>query len=202
MRRPTAANRWSCSFETFTHPTFNPLEEAFYKPTIGGRRVKVIPEGAAHWFDPVAFAFAIAGDGSLSKKRVLTLSLHSFAWAAQEDFVAAVNARYGLAGRIYADRAAGRVAFPARDLVTIRAIVTPHLVPTVAYKVGTPAAHGVDTWQRVLPAAYRDVYATPAWDHEVARERPDRVCRLVDESMRLRRARRGFESLQTRNRLW
>lgn len=130
----------SYGFATFTHPEFTMFHRAFYRPTWGRPPFqKVIPAHVDQWWTPRVLAYHLMSDGAFHPNRV---SLYTYVYSHDDciRYLAVVNARLELHGRVFGHRRGGKtlayITFPARDLPTLRAQIGPYLLPGFAYKVG------------------------------------------------------------------
>lgn len=118
-------------FKTFSHPSFTAIWNLLY---VNG--VKIVQPGLIlNHLTEVGFAYLVMCDGSLSGNS-LTLHTQGFTRSENETFSNELNTKFGLSSKVIFHKIKyWVVVFPSSDAAKLRAILAPHIIPSMQYKL-------------------------------------------------------------------
>ena len=116
-------------FVTRTHPIFSTWRERFYR-----ERRKVVPEDIADLLAAPAVAVWLMDDGTAERAGV-TFHTNSFTEEEVVRLAGALSERHGLRTSLMWNKGARVVYVHGSSVAELRALVAPHLLPELTYKV-------------------------------------------------------------------
>jgi ubiquinol-cytochrome c reductase cytochrome b subunit len=120
-------------FNTWSYSSFNWIRDTWY---VDG--VKVIPDSLEMFFTPIAFAIWIMDDGCKNGSG-LRLATNCFTYAECLKLINLMHSKYGLKATVISAGNPTKDQFCIyiwkRSMNDLRAIVSPHIVPSMRYKI-------------------------------------------------------------------
>ena len=133
-------------FQSLTMPYFTTYYNNWYRVhPESGKRFKVVPNNVGELLTPIALAFWLMGDGSFDGhgRGAGRVSLHTNCFTLDEVKLlqAALLNNFGIESSLHnirnSDPSRGHIIrIPARSLPAIRSVCTPHMYPSLMYKLG------------------------------------------------------------------
>lgn len=122
-------------FKTFSHPSFTAVYNLFYT-NLNCKTVKTVNVGlVTNHINSLGLAYWIMGDGSLNKD-CLILHTQGFTYSEQLILSNELNAKFGFHSIVIPHKTVYHVIkIPGKDLLTLRDLIQPHIIPSMSYKV-------------------------------------------------------------------
>lgn len=128
----------SLSFITMRLPALNLYYDLFYKLTSTGSYVKIVPMNIGELLTEVGLAYWIMDDGSRHNNG-LHLNVYNFNSASVQLLLNVLGNKYNLKCSLHAHSAHGgkvRIYIFEESMLQLRSLVSPHMVPSMLYKIG------------------------------------------------------------------
>jgi len=131
-RRDKVKSYW---FKTFSHPTFTAIYSMFYS-NLNGKTIKKVNSGLiTNYLTGLGLAYWIMGDGSLNSDCMI-LHTQGFSYDEQLMMSQELNAKFGFHSTVIPHKKIYFVIrIPNKDLRTLRELISPHMIPSMSYKV-------------------------------------------------------------------
>ncbi|MCO6432575.1 MAG: hypothetical protein J5J00_17110 [Deltaproteobacteria bacterium] len=126
---PPRTYKNSYYFRTVSHQLFSQLREMFYE-----QNRKRIPKMLDEFLTPLALAVWIMDDGA-KDGRQLRINTQSFSLEENEILLKFMKAKFGIWATINRDKNRYRLRVSAASMSNVRQLVTPHIIPSMQYKL-------------------------------------------------------------------
>lgn len=119
-------------FHTKSLPELAILYHYFYR-----NNVKILPDDIFDLVTPAALAVWFMDDGS-NTHHGITMNTHGFTHEEHMRLIYSFQTVYGLNARLVRDRTKFKLAFGKREHEKLIAVVRPHIIPSMTYKINNP----------------------------------------------------------------